>query len=183
LFGLPADGSVPGLPMWQYIHTPGHAPGHISLFRQSDGVLIAGDAFVTTKQESAIAVMRQTKILSGPPKYFTYDWDAAEQSVKKLQALNPAVVATGHGKPMQGERMVSALKSLAEDFRNQAVPPSGRYVHDSAVVDDKGVNYVPPPTLRKLLLSVGAITVAIAAGSVLLYCKTSGRKRTFRSLF
>ncbi len=27
---LPADGSVPFLPEWRWIHTPGHAPGHIS---------------------------------------------------------------------------------------------------------------------------------------------------------
>lgn len=47
---LPYDNSIPGMPEWNYIHTPGHAPGHISLFRQADGVLISGDAFVTTKR-------------------------------------------------------------------------------------------------------------------------------------
>jgi glyoxylase-like metal-dependent hydrolase (beta-lactamase superfamily II) len=50
---LPADQSVPGMPGWRWVHTPGHAPGHVSLFRQSDRALIAGDAVVTTRQESA----------------------------------------------------------------------------------------------------------------------------------
>src|ERR1044072_7273048 len=53
LLPLPEDGTVPELPEWRYYHTPGHAPGHISLFRQRDKLLLAGDAFVTTNQESA----------------------------------------------------------------------------------------------------------------------------------
>jgi hypothetical protein len=40
-------------------------------FRESDSVLIAGDAFVTTKAESALSTLLQYKKLSGPPKYFT----------------------------------------------------------------------------------------------------------------
>jgi glyoxylase-like metal-dependent hydrolase (beta-lactamase superfamily II) len=62
------------MPEWRYMHTPGHTSGHISLFRNEDGVLLAGDAFVTTNQESLIAVMTQKKELHGPPKYFTYNW-------------------------------------------------------------------------------------------------------------
>ena len=51
---LPNDGSVPGLPEWRWFHTPGHAPGHVSYFRQRDRALIAGDAFVTTRMESTV---------------------------------------------------------------------------------------------------------------------------------
>ena len=49
---LPTNGDVPGMPGWRWIHTPGHAPGHISLFRAADRFLIAGDAVTTTQQES-----------------------------------------------------------------------------------------------------------------------------------
>jgi len=49
---LTSDGSIPGMDGWRWIHTPGHTEGHISLFRESDRILIAGDAFTTTKQES-----------------------------------------------------------------------------------------------------------------------------------
>src|SRR5215217_1633972 len=47
------------LPGWRWIHTPGHTPGHISLWRDADRTIIAGDAFITTRQESAFAVALQ----------------------------------------------------------------------------------------------------------------------------
>ncbi len=31
---LPADGTVPHMQEFRWIHTPGHTPGHISLFRE-----------------------------------------------------------------------------------------------------------------------------------------------------
>lgn len=87
---LPLDGTVPTLPEWRWIHTPGHSAGHVSLFRDSDRTLIVGDAFCTTKQESFLAVATQRPELHGPPAYFTTDWDAARHSVGLLAALRPA---------------------------------------------------------------------------------------------
>src|SRR6478609_8051834 len=81
---LPEDGTIPGFKEWRFIHTPGHAFGHISLFRENDKVLIAGDAFVTTINESALdSLFLQTKKISRPPAYFTPDWQAAAESIKK----------------------------------------------------------------------------------------------------
>src|SRR6478672_1031907 len=71
---LPADGALPVIGGWRWIHTPGHAPGHVSLFRDYDRALIAGDAFVTTKQESLSAVLTQRPEVHGPPAYYTMDW-------------------------------------------------------------------------------------------------------------
>lgn len=48
---LPADGTVPELPEFKWIHTPGHSPGQVALFREKDRALIAADTFVTVKQE------------------------------------------------------------------------------------------------------------------------------------
>ncbi len=70
---LPNDGSVPGASDWKWIHTPGHTEGHISLFREKDRVLIVGDTFSTTKQESLLSVVTQAGQISGPPKYLTTD--------------------------------------------------------------------------------------------------------------
>lgn len=119
---LPADGSIPILTDWRWIHTPGHTSGHISLFRDKDRTLIAGDAFVTVKQESVYKVLVQEQELSGPPKYFTSDWTAARRSVEALSQLNPAVVVAGHGQPMRGKVFQAGLRRLADEFDDIAVP-------------------------------------------------------------
>ena len=49
---LPADGSVPGPDGWRWSHTPGHTPGHVSLFREKDRVLLAGDSLATMDMDS-----------------------------------------------------------------------------------------------------------------------------------
>lgn len=141
---LPENDLVPNLPGWRYIHTPGHAPGHISLFRDEDKILIAGDAFVTTNQNSVWSVMTQKRELNGPPKYFTTDWDAAFRSVKQLADLEPATVATGHGKPMSGPTMQDDLHELVEHFDEVARPSHGRYAREAALADENGVQYIPP---------------------------------------
>ncbi len=157
---LPPDGTIPVLPEWKYIHTPGHSPGHISLFRESDAVLIAGDAFVTTKQESVISVMFQTKKISGPPKYFTSDWDDAKSSVDELIKLSPKTAATGHGRPMRGIELHQALKKLSEEFDAKAIPDAGRYVPNPAITNANGVVYVPPkkPFKNELVLKAFTFT-------------------------
>ncbi|HYG22890.1 MAG TPA: MBL fold metallo-hydrolase [Verrucomicrobiae bacterium] len=131
---LPADSSVPGMPGWRWIRTPGHTPGHVSLWRASDRVLIAGDAFITTTQESAYAVAVQRPDMHGPPMYYTQNWDESESSVRELAALEPELAVTGHGPAMRGVVMRNALKTLARDFANVAVPKHGRYVDAPADV-------------------------------------------------
>lgn len=126
---LPSDGSVPFMAGFRWIHTPGHSPGHISLFREKDKVLIAGDAFVTVKQESLYKVITQTKEISGPPQYFTTDWLAARASIEKLAILKPSVAVTGHGLPMKGEELTSNLKKLVDDFEQIALPKQGKYLN------------------------------------------------------
>lgn len=125
---LPMDGTVPHLPDFRWIHTPGHSPGHISLFREKDRTLLAGDAFVTVKQDSLYKVLTQKQEVNGPPRYFTTDWKAAKESVQELTSLKPAVAVTGHGLPMAGEELSKELEKLAQEFDNIAIPDYGRYV-------------------------------------------------------
>jgi len=142
---LPADGTIPGMPGWRWIATPGHSPGHVSLWRASDRTLIAGDAFITTAQESAYAVAVQRPEMHGPPMYYTPDWDGARSSVRELAGLEPELVVTGHGPAMHGPTMRAALHILARDFDSIAVPAQGRYVKRPATADESGVTSVPPP--------------------------------------
>jgi len=125
---LPEDGSVPFMPGWQWVFTPGHTPGHVSLWRESDRTIVAGDAFITTTQESLYAVTVQKPAMHGPPMYFTPDWAGAAESVRKLAALEPEIVVTGHGQAMRGADMRQALHTLADDFERIAIPEQGRYV-------------------------------------------------------
>lgn len=125
---LPNDGSIPFMKDWKWIHTPGHSPGHISLFRQKDGVLIAADAFTTVKQESLSSVMTQSKYVSGPPAYLTTDWQAAEKSVNRLKDLNPSMVIPSHGQPMEGAELKHNLEVLINHFKEIAVPDQGIFV-------------------------------------------------------
>ncbi|MFF2090065.1 MBL fold metallo-hydrolase [Paenibacillus sp. NPDC058174] len=119
---LPDNGVIPGLPEWQWLHTPGHTEGHVSLFRKRDGIIIAGDAFITVKQESALAVLTQEKEIHGPPAYFTFNWQQSWASVRKLAELNPLTAITGHGHPMFGGDLQAGLQRLAEEFDRMAIP-------------------------------------------------------------
>lgn len=125
---LPQDGSVPGAPGWKWLHTPGHTPGHVSLFHERRRLMVAGDAFITVKQESALAVILQEKEIHGPPAYFTTDWQAAQRSVEMLAKLKPEIAVTGHGHYMHGAELTDQLERLAGDFEHMAVPKQGRYV-------------------------------------------------------
>ena len=102
------------------------------MFRDEDRCLIAGDAFVTTKQESLYAVVTQDPEVHGPPAYFTPDWANARRSVERMAALRPAIAATGHGPPLRGQKLNDELERLVRDFDRIAVPDRGGYVRGSA---------------------------------------------------
>lgn len=119
---LSADGSLPELPEWKWMHTPGHTDGHVSFYRERDRTLLVGDAFCTTKAESMLAVATQPTELHGPPAYYTPDWAAARLSVQALAALRAITLAPGHGLPISGEHVPEAVARLARDFIRIAVP-------------------------------------------------------------
>lgn len=130
---LPEDGTIPGLPGWRWIHTPGHSPGHVSFWHEDRRSLIAGDAFSTTRQESLSSAALQTPHLQGPPAYFTPDWDAAGQSVRRLAALRPERAIPGHGHAVQGPDFQDALDRLARDFARCGLPRRSRYTAGSRI--------------------------------------------------
>jgi glyoxylase-like metal-dependent hydrolase (beta-lactamase superfamily II) len=172
-------GEIPELEDWKWIHTPGHTPGHISLFRERDGVLIAGDAIVTTMMESVIAVATQKKFVSGPPKYFTPDWGAAARSVRSLAALEPNVIVTGHGHPIYGDSARKELHKLSRDFWKWGIPATGRYVKEAVVFDKDGIpTHIPAP--KGIMLKRIAVAAGLLALGYIIYKqrhKTTGWKK------
>ncbi|HEX6961710.1 MAG TPA: MBL fold metallo-hydrolase, partial [Lacipirellula sp.] len=161
---LPEDGSVPGMPGWRWIPTPGHTPGHVALFRDEDRTLLAGDAFVTTQQESMLAVLMQKAQVCRPPAYYTPDWDAARRSVEELSMLQPEAAATGHGRPMYGDQLRQGLRNLLDTWEATAVPDHGRYSERPAIADDDGVKSVPPPTAKQYLQAAAGVAALVALG-------------------
>lgn len=156
------DEGIPELPEWKIIETPGHSPGHISLFLPVNATIIAGDAVATTQTESAFhELISYTKKLTGPPQYFTTDWTAAAASVRKIAKLNPKALASGHGPAMRGRELQDALTELADTFESAAVPHHGRYVEHPAIANETGVTYVPP-----FISSIGFKTI-VASTAVL----------------
>ncbi len=163
---LPAK-TVPGMPEWEWMHTPGHSPGHISLFRPSDRALIAGDAFATMDMDSWTGLITGRKVLARAGAPFNSDWQATEASVKDLARLHPTVVGAGHGMPMSEDDLPMRLERYASRF----LPPRhGRYVHRPARTDKDGVvslprapfDFVPYATAASLLL----LGIALGAGAL-----------------
>ena len=157
---------LPGLPGWRWVPTPGHTPGHVSFFRDSDRVLIAGDAFVTTRQESLFAALGKPVELNGPPAYYTPDWANARWSVRNLASLHPAVAATGHGLPVGGEFLRVGLNRLARAFDTAARPARGRYVGDPARAGEAGVEWLPPSAMD-FVPPLVALAVGLGVGLML----------------
>ncbi|WP_442901769.1 MBL fold metallo-hydrolase [Geobacillus sp. BK01] len=86
------------------IETPGHTPGHISLYSPKHRLLIAGDAL--TAEDGR---------LYGPNPAFTPDMDEAMRSVRKLLDFDIETVVCYHGGACRGdirkqlERIVSSM--------------------------------------------------------------------------
>lgn len=76
------------------LDTPGHSAGHISLWRESDRVLILGD--VLNNQHPLLGFPRG---LRPPLDVFTPDPARNRESIRRLGELEPATVLFGHGPP------------------------------------------------------------------------------------
>ena len=157
---LPPEGGVPGLPGWRWLHTPGHTPGHVSLWREADGVLLAADAFATMDLDSWSAYFTRRRELSRPSPPFTFDWETTRESIERLAELRPRVVAAGHGLEMTDD-VAQKLRVFAERF---SPPRRGRYVSSPPVAGEGGVKELPPPVPDPY--ARGAVG-ALAAGTIL----------------
>jgi len=111
---LGAGGTIPGLEDWEWIHTPGHTPGHVAYVRARDRVVLSGDAIVTLEVNAWAGLLRQRQGLSGPPWYTTWDRQAAIASVIEIADLEPSVLAGGHGLPLSGPGTAAAVHAFAE---------------------------------------------------------------------
>ncbi len=155
---LPDTGEIPEMSEWKFLHTPGHTAGHISLWRESDRTLIAGDALATMNLDSWISQITEKKEFCNPPAPFTPDWQSARRSVEMLAGLEPNAVGAGHGEPILGANAARHLKDFARNF---TPPAHGRYVNSPAIYDENGVVSVPPPVADPVKIVAGAIAAGV----------------------
>lgn len=80
---------------FRVIETPGHSPGHLSFWRESDRVLIAGDSLFHRHPLTGATTLME------PPAGFTLDPEANRRSIHRLCDLDPAIVCFGHGPPLR----------------------------------------------------------------------------------
>jgi glyoxylase-like metal-dependent hydrolase (beta-lactamase superfamily II) len=78
--------TLPPLGGLRVLATPGHTPGHISLFAPQQGLLFCGDSIVSDKDG-----------LYGSRPGLTWDEAQARESERKQAALGATIVCSGHG--------------------------------------------------------------------------------------
>ena len=90
---LLADGdSVAG---FRVFHLPGHTPGHVVFFRESDRLAIVGDVLAN------MSFLTLRPGLRPPPSIFCTDPRQNWKSIELLASLNPSLVCFGHGPPLR----------------------------------------------------------------------------------
>ena len=88
---------------FQVLNTPGHSAGHISFWRESDRTLICGDVFTTMDVVTGLPGLRE------PKSFFTPDPVRNRDSMRRLAALEPALMCVGHGRPWRNPVKLGAF--------------------------------------------------------------------------
>jgi glyoxylase-like metal-dependent hydrolase (beta-lactamase superfamily II)/predicted ester cyclase len=82
---------------FRVVHIPGHAPGQIALWRESDRLALSTDCFYTLENWGRDCPPHV------PSEVYNYDTEQARASILKLAALEPAAAWPGHAKPVTGD--------------------------------------------------------------------------------
>ena len=77
------------------LKTPGHSPGHVSYWRESDRTLLCGDVMWGWQPFLLRGAIRE------PAGIVTPDPARNRESARRIAALEPALVCFGHGPPLR----------------------------------------------------------------------------------
>lgn len=83
---------------FRVVHIPGHSPGMVALFRESDGVALTSDCFYTV---NPVTFRHGAPML--PHLAFTPHEQQARASIAKVAALDPSIAWPGHADPVRGD--------------------------------------------------------------------------------
>jgi hydroxyacylglutathione hydrolase len=93
---------------FRVIELPGHAPGQIGLWRESDRLALVSDTFYTLDMWGRDCEPHV------PDATYNYDTEQARASIRKLAALEPAAAWVGHAKPLVGADLQAQLERAAD---------------------------------------------------------------------
>ncbi|HEX8690291.1 MAG TPA: MBL fold metallo-hydrolase [Solirubrobacterales bacterium] len=99
---------------FRVLHLPGHAPGLIGLWRESDRLALVSD--VVYLVDSARLRPLPHGEASVPHPAWAWDHAKAKESVRRLAALEPSVVCTGHEEPLRGANLRETLERAADRY-------------------------------------------------------------------
>jgi steroid delta-isomerase-like uncharacterized protein len=92
---------------FQVVHVPGHAPGLITLWRESDRVALSSDTFYVTDMWGKPSDPHL------PLDGYNLDTEQARASLRKLAALRPRIACPGHLGPLEGDDVGDKLEAAA----------------------------------------------------------------------
>lgn len=96
---------------FRVVHVPGHAPGMIALWRESDRLALVTDTCYTI---DVMKVTSPTVAPQLPHRAYNQDTEQARASLRKVAELDPAVAWAGHADPARGdvaEQLVRAAET------------------------------------------------------------------------
>ncbi len=100
---------------FRVIHFPGHAPGLIGLWRESDRLALVSDVIYLIDSTKMGRPLPKGEA-SVPHPAWGWDKEKASESVRKLAALEPTLVCAGHDEPLRGKDLRPALERAAEKY-------------------------------------------------------------------
>jgi glyoxylase-like metal-dependent hydrolase (beta-lactamase superfamily II) len=92
-----------GVAGFTVLDVPGHSAGHIAFWRESDRTLICGDVF------NNMDILTGVPALHEPPSFLSPDPARNRESMRRLAALEPALVCFGHGRPLRAPWKLKAF--------------------------------------------------------------------------
>ena len=92
---------------FRVVHLPGHAPGQIGLFRDSDRLALVSDCVYTLDVQTGLKGAARV-----PLDAFNIDTAQARASIRKLASLDPGIAWAGHADPVTGD-VATALERAA----------------------------------------------------------------------
>jgi glyoxylase-like metal-dependent hydrolase (beta-lactamase superfamily II)/predicted ester cyclase len=97
---------------FEVLHMPGHAPGLIALWRERDRVALVSD-IVYLVDSGRLKPLPHGEA-SVPHPAWAWNHAKARASVRRLAALEPELVLTGHEQPLRGPGLRATLERAAE---------------------------------------------------------------------